>query len=206
MRETKLPNKTSESKYRDAFYMLFGFVALIWLIEVVDAIFFNGSLDRFGVNPRRLGGLWGIAFMPFLHGSFGHLASNTLPFIILGGMIMLQGKRYFVLASMVILLVSGSMVWLLGSSESVHIGASGLVFGYFGYLLGRAWFVRSPGAISLAVVVLFFYGGLIWGLRPFQDGVSWLGHLGGFFGGVASVWLMMGQGRGVKKTASFNLG
>jgi len=108
----------------------------------------------------------------------------------LGGMIAIRGLRDFMGATLIVMLAGGLGVWLFGQSNSVHVGASGLVFGYFGFLVACAWIERSPGSIVLALIVIALYGGLIWGVRPFQGQVSWLGHLFGLLGGVAAARLL----------------
>lgn len=170
--------------------LLFGFVALIWLLEVIDLTLFRGGLDQFGIRPRSLVGLVGIALAPVLHGGFGHLAANTLPFIILGWLILLRNTRDLFVVTAVTALASGLGVWIFGASYSVHIGASGVIFGYFGYLLLRGYFERSALSIALSLVVGLFYGGMIWGVFPTYFRVSWEGHLFGFLGGVIAARLM----------------
>ena len=175
---------------RSQLLILGGFVLLIWLVEIADWLIFKGSLDNLGVQPRTLVGLRGVLLMPFLHGGVGHLLANTIPFLVLGALIMLGGVSSFFTVSAVIILVSGVGVWLLGSADSVHLGASGLVFGFFGFLVTRAYFERSPGSILLALIAIIFYGGIIWGILPLQTGVSWLAHLFGFIGGVLAAYLL----------------
>ncbi|WP_377481540.1 MAG: rhomboid family intramembrane serine protease [Microcoleus anatoxicus] len=165
-------------------------VALFWMIEIVDVFVFRGALNSYGVRPRNLDGLQGILLMPFLHGSFAHLAANTLPFVTLGWLIMLREVSDFFVVSGVTMLVSGLGVWLTGAPNSVHIGASGLIFGYFGFLLLRGYFERSFNSILLSLIVGFFYGSLIWGVLPSQPGVSWQAHFFGFVGGVLTAQLL----------------
>ena len=170
--------------------ILGGFVALMWIIEIVDGFLLGGRLNAYGVRPRNIVGLRGILFMPFLHGNFAHLAANTLPFITFGWLIMLRETSDFFLVSAVTMLVSGIGVWLTGSPYSIHIGASALIFGHFGFLLLRGFFERSFMSIALSLFVGFLYGGLIWGVLPSQPGVSWQGHFFGFVGGVLAAQLL----------------
>jgi membrane associated rhomboid family serine protease len=170
--------------------LLFGFVALIWILEVIDLAIFRGGLDQFGIRPRSFGGLVGIALAPVLHVGFGHLAANTLPFIVLGWLILLRSTRDLFVVTAITALASGLGVWIFGASHSVHIGASGIIFGYFGYLLLRGYFERSFLSIALSLVVGLFYGGMIWGVFPTYFRVSWEGHLFGFLGGVFAARLM----------------
>ncbi len=181
---------TMGGQFKTPVIILGGFVILIWFLELIDWIILDGALDGLGVKPRSLSGLKGILLMPFLHGGFGHLLSNTIPFIVLGALVMLSGLSTFLIVAGLSILVSGVGVWLFGGGNSVHIGASGLVFGLFGFLITRAYFERSISAIIIAFAVLIFYGGILWGLLPFWLGVSWLGHLFGFAGGViAAYWI-----------------
>ena len=181
-------------QFKTPLLILGGFVVLAWFLELIDRLILGGALDGLGVKPRSFSGLKGILFMPFLHSGFGHLLSNTIPFIVLGALVMLSGLNTFFTVVGLSMVVSGVGVWLLGGANSVHIGASGVVFGLFGYLLTRAYFERSLSAIIIAFAVLVFYGGILWGLLPFWLGVSWLGHLFGFAGGVlAAYWLSKRQ-------------
>ncbi|MBA2449957.1 MAG: rhomboid family intramembrane serine protease [Chloroflexi bacterium] len=163
--------------------ILFTFIALIWALELVDLLLFGGSLDAFGIRPRTPSGLLGIIFAPFLHGGLPHLVANTVPFLTLGWLVMLRRTSDFFVVTLIAGLVGGLGVWLVGRPNSVHIGASGLVFGYLGYLLLRGYFERSVSAILLSIAVGLFYGGALWGLLPSQPGVSWQAHLFGFLGG-----------------------
>lgn len=175
---------------RGQLIILGAFVLIIWLVEFADWLIFDGSLDAYGIKPRTITGLRGILFMPFLHRGFGHLLANTIPIIVLGWLVMLRRKSDIFTVAAVTMLVGGLGIWLFGATNSVHVGASGLVFGFFGFLLAQAYFERSPAAIALAVVVFLLYGGIIWGVLPGQVGVSWLGHLFGFIGGVLAAYLL----------------
>jgi membrane associated rhomboid family serine protease len=177
-------------KVRNQAIILGGFILLIWLIELVDWIIFDHSLDAYGIKPRSVSGLRGILFMPFLHADFGHVLANTLPFIILGGLVIMRRTRDFFIVSGVIILVSGLGVWFFGGSGTVHIGASALVFGFLGFLLLRAYFEWSMTSIIIAIAVGLMYSGLLWGVLPLRAGVSWQGHLFGFIGGVLAAYLL----------------
>ncbi|MGE3166980.1 MAG: rhomboid family intramembrane serine protease [Planctomycetota bacterium] len=170
--------------------LLFLCLLVMWGVEAVDFVFFAGGLDQFGVRPRELAGLWGIVFSPFLHGDFRHLATNTVPFAILGWCVMLRRVSDFVAVTGFSALLGGLGVWLLGAPRTVHIGVSGVVFGYLGFLLGRALFERSIISVALALVASFLYGGLVWGLVQFEEGVSWEGHLCGFGAGLLAARLL----------------
>ncbi|MBE9223972.1 rhomboid family intramembrane serine protease [Phormidium sp. LEGE 05292] len=175
--------------------ILGGTVALMWILEFFDLTVFHGQLDNFGIIPGSPIGLRGILFAPFLHGNFVHLAANTIPFVTLGWLIMLRETSDFFVVSVVSMIVSGLGVWLFAPPHSIHIGASGVVFGYLGYLVFRGYFQRSPGSILLSLIVLFIYGSMIWGVLPTQIGISWQGHLFGFIGGAIAARILSPQKR-----------
>lgn len=208
-RPVSMESQSRDSGFRLSVFVLGGLVVLMWALEIIDCLFLHQSLDRYGVQPRRLVGLRGIVFAPFLHAGFRHLGANTVPLIVLGGMILARRLSDFVVVTVVAAVIGGLGVWLFGRSHTVHIGASGLIFGYFGFLLTCAVLERSARSIAAAVAVILLYGGLIWGLRPFQGQVSWLGHVFGLLGGVeAAHWLARrkraatrgGQGSGAPLT------
>lgn len=169
--------------------ILGGFVALMWLIELVDILVFRQALNIYGILPRQIIGLRGILFAPFLHGGLGHLIANTLPFLILGWFVMLRETSDFFVVTGITMLVSGLGVWLFGS-PGLHIGASGIIFGYLGFLLLRGYFERNIPSILLSLIVGVLYGSAIWGVLPLQQGISWEGHLFGFIGGVLAARLL----------------
>lgn len=171
-------------------FVLGGFIALIWAVEFIDSLFLGGALDLYGIRPRSFIGLRGILFAPFLHGSFAHVAANTVPFLTLGWLIMLRQTSDFFVVTAITMLVSGFGVWLTAPANSIHIGASGVIFGYFGFLLLRGYFERSFAAILFSLIVGLLYGGIIWGVLPFQYGISWQGHLFGFIGGALAARIL----------------
>lgn len=175
--------------------LLFGLLAIMWAVEAVDFLLPMVNLDQLGIRPRTERGLLGILLSPFLHVGFGHLLSNSLPFLLLGGLVMTGGRRQFLLLSLWVTLIGGSGVWLLGGSRTVHLGASLLIFGYLGFLLSRGIARRSIGGVLISLGLLFGYGGMLYGVLPGQPGISWLGHLCGFLAGIAGAWLFAGQPR-----------
>lgn len=164
-------------------------VAVMWAIEIVDYVE-NGRLDRYGILAHEPDGLPGILFAPFLHAGFGHLMANSVPLLILGFVAAIRGIGRFLAASLVIILVSGLGVWFTSPPDTLTIGASGLVFGYFGYVVARGLFDRRTLDIVLGVVVAVLYYSILWGALPTQPGVSWQGHLFGLIGGVIAAWLL----------------
>lgn len=173
--------------------LLFGLLAAMWVVEVLDFLLPFVNLDIFGIRPRSLRGLPGIFLCPFLHLGFGHLVSNSLPFLLLGGLVMTGGRRQFLQLSLWVTVIGGSGVWLLGGGQSVHLGASLLIFGYLGFLLSSGIVKRSVAGIALSLVLLFVYGGMLYGVLPGQPGISWLGHLCGFLAGIGGAYLQAGK-------------
>lgn len=163
-------------------------VGIFWIVEIIDFVVFKGKLDRFGIQPHSLIGLRGIIFAPFLHGGFGHLIANTIPFLTLGWLTMIQETSDFYIVSIVTAIVGGLGVWFFGGAGSIHIGASILIYGYLGFLLLRGYFQKNIPSILLSIVVFILYGGLIFGVFPSQVGVSWQGHLFGFLGGAVAAF------------------
>ncbi|MBD88795.1 MAG: rhomboid family intramembrane serine protease [Deltaproteobacteria bacterium] len=179
------PSSTGELTLGSRLKLIFGFLVLLWTIEIVDTVLLGSSLQHFGLQPRSLDGLVGILTMPFLHGGWDHLASNTFPLAIFGTLVLLRGLERFLVVSAIIIVVSGTAVWLVARS-SIHIGASGLIFGYLGYLMSIGFWERKLGPVLLSLAIGFLYGGMLWGVLPGQPGVSWEGHLFGFLAGVLS--------------------
>ncbi len=170
--------------------LLAALVAILWAIEIVDLVIFGGRLDGFGIRPRTWHGLGQVFIAPWLHVGIGHLAANTVPLVVLGWLVMLRRMRDFVVVVVASALVSGLGIWLFGGPRTIHLGASGVIFGLLGALLARAYFERSWPALALALLAGFLYGGMLWGVLPGAPGVSWLGHLFGFVGGVLAAWLV----------------
>jgi len=174
--------RPTRSRFATAATTIGGFVLLLWVIELVDTLM-GHRLDAFGVRPWDLGGLSGILFAPLLHLGWGHLIANTGPLLVLGFVILLSGVGTWLRVTAVVWLVGGLGTWLTGGPGSVHIGASGLVFGWIVYLVLRGVFSRSLLQIGVGVVILLAYGAILWGVLPGQFGISWQGHLFGAIGG-----------------------
>jgi len=163
--------------------------AVMWIVEIADQID-NGRLERHGIVPRSTDGLEGVAFAPFLHAGWDHLIGNTLPFLVLGAAIALGGAARVALVTVIVAVVGGLGTWLVAPANTVHIGASGLVFGFAAYLVARGFFSRSFVQIGIGLVVVAIWGTtLLNGLAP-ADGISWQGHFFGAVGGVLAAWLL----------------
>ena len=160
-----------------------GTSAAMVAVHVVN-FFTGGYLSTFGIEPREIGSAYSIATAPWLHANIGHLGSNLAAFVVLGSLVLLQGLRYFVKASALIILLGGALVWLFGR-DATHIGASGWIFGLWSLVIALAWFDRSPRNIAIALAVVFFYGGMVFGVLPTAGYISFESHL---FGAIAGIF------------------
>jgi membrane associated rhomboid family serine protease len=179
--------------------------AACWLVFVLDNLIWHGHLAQHGIIPRHLGSLTGILWSPFLHTSYQHLAANTLPLLILGGILCARGKGQFVAVTVGGILLGGILTWLF-ARNACHIGASGLIFCYFGYIASLAWFNRTFGTLCLSVLCILGYGGMIKGILPTLAGISWEGHLAGLVAGVALGSLMSKPRKAPNAPANPNAG
>jgi membrane associated rhomboid family serine protease len=179
------------STFRQASDRALIIVAWMCVIEFADHLLrqqSNLTLDALGIAPRTTRGLAGILLSPLLHADFAHLAANAIPLLILLT-ILFWDRRYQPWPTLgSIWLVSGFGTWLIGRSDSVHIGASSIVFGLVGYLVLAGLLLRSWRAALVAILVAFAFGGIFYGVLP-QDGpISWEGHLSGALAGLAVAW------------------
>lgn len=163
-------------------------LGIMWAINLVNWLFLGSMLNIFGVLPRNLFGLLGIVFSPILHANFNHLFFNSFPLFIMANLVLLGGKPLFYTVTFIIVILSGSLVWLVGR-RAIHIGASGLLMGYWSYLLFNAFKTKSGMAIVLGFVTIYYFGGMIMDLFPEDRKVSMEGHICGFLGGVAAIYL-----------------
>src|SRR5467141_484344 len=164
-------------------------VALCWAVFILNNLILHGHLNQYGLRPRHIGGLPGIIWSPFLHGSFQHLMANTVPLALLGAILCLRGRNEFAIVTMMGVILSGVLTWLIGRN-AYHIGASGLIFCFFGYLASLAFFERKIGTLLLSIVCIVGYGGIIRGILPTSSAVSWEGHLAGFISGITLAWFL----------------
>jgi membrane associated rhomboid family serine protease len=189
---TSASTASPPAKRADAFRAVAAIVGIMWIVEAVNALD-HQRLDSHGIVPRSVSGLQGIAFAPFLHESYGHLIANTIPLAVLGLMVALAGPARLLQVTGIVVVVSGLGTWLTAASDSVTVGASGLVFGYAAYLVARGLFSRRLGELGIAVVVgALFAGALLWGLAP-RAGISWQDHLFGGVGGVLAARLFAAE-------------
>jgi membrane associated rhomboid family serine protease len=178
-----------ESPGLKRFAPILALVALCWVVFAINNLLFSGYFSQYGIIPRRISSLPGIVWAPFLHGSLTHLAANTLPLLVLGAILCGRSGSEFALVSVAGTLVGGGLTWLF-AREASHIGASGLVFCFFGYLGSLAYFRRTFGTLVLSAVCVLGYGGMLKGILPTSTAVSWEGHLAGLVTGIALAGVM----------------
>ena len=163
---------------------LWEFIAFLWILDIVDQVLFNGQLNGLGLRPGDWDHWEGFFFMTFLHADFYHLLNNTIGLVVFGTLLLARSRDDLYMASISAILGCGLAIMFLGEPGSVHIGASGLVFGWWSFLIARGFYQRNFHSILIAVFVIFFFGGMIYGVLPGQSAISWQGHLGGAIGGV----------------------
>jgi len=180
----------SVRKVRDALVLMGAFIALIWILQVAN--WADGyRLDaEFGIWPHSVTRLGDIFTAPFLHFSWQHIEGNTVPLFVLGVLAAYRGLKKFLLATLIIAVVSGLAVWLFQSGSELTVGASGLIFGYFGYVLVRGFFDRNLLDIGLGAIAGVLYWTILQVAIPGTPGISWIGHLGGLLGGVLAAWVL----------------
>ncbi|GAB3658683.1 rhomboid family intramembrane serine protease [Glycomyces tarimensis] len=165
-------------------------IAAMWLVLIADMVV-PAHLTQYGIVPRQAEGIVpGFIAAPFLHAGTGHLVANMVPLAVMGTIAALRDWKACWIALGVVVIVSDLGVWLTSPTGSVTVGASGVVFGLFGYLLGRGVFVRRLGDIAISVLVILVYGSMVWGIFPAGPHISWQGHLFGFIGGLAAAFAL----------------
>jgi len=169
-------------------------LGVMWLVEIVNKIDGQG-LSADGIYPRTLSGLPGILSAPFLHAGFGHLIGNTIPFIVLGLIVAAAGARRVIEVTVIVILVAGLGTWLTAGSHTNTVGASGVVFGYAGYVIARGFFSRSIVALAAGVVVALMFGGALAADLIPKTGISWQDHLFGGLGGILAARVLDGRPR-----------
>jgi membrane associated rhomboid family serine protease len=171
-------------------------LTVMWGLEVADYVT-DGSLQSYGLEAHNVDDLPDIFTAPFLHANFDHIMGNTIPFAILGFLAAVRTIGKFLAMNLIVIIVAGLGVWFTAPANSITLGASVLVFGYFGYLIGRGVFERSLLDAALAVAVIAFYGGIVYGVLPTDLPISWQGHLFGLLGGLWSAFLLRRRRRAV---------
>lgn len=163
-------------------------IGILWLITLINK-FLGYRLNILGIWPRTLPGLIGIIFCPVLHANFNHLFFNTIPLFVLASLVLMSGYKIFYSVTFAIIILSGLAIWLFGK-RGIHVGASALIMGYFGYLLANAYYQFNATTAILAILCLYYFGGLLLELVPTaRKNISWEGHVFGFFAGIAVAYL-----------------
>ena len=173
----------------DRMTWVIGLLVAIWLVAVLNLMTGYSLNGWFGLEPRAVRGLDGVLLMPLLHGSLSHAAANTVPLVVLGGVVATTAERVALTATALIVLLGGFAVWVFGKS-AIHVGASGLIFGWFGFLVARGFIERRVLPMLVAAAVVLVYGTMIWGVLPGQPGVSWESHLFGALSGVLAAFVL----------------
>jgi len=176
------------------------FLGVIWGVQIINFLVGYDLNAWLGLSTRRTSGLIGILTCPFLHGSFQHAAANSAPLALMGGLILGINRRSFLPATLMIMVIGGGLTWLLARPNTIHVGASGLVFGYLGFLVVYGVLTRKIVTIIGSILAVIFYGYLISGVLPAGPGISFEGHLFGLLGGVVAAFVLSKYYRG-KETA-----
>jgi membrane associated rhomboid family serine protease len=177
-------------KFRDALIVMGAFLAVIWILQVVNWAVGYRLDSEFGILPEHASRLPEIFTAPFLHFSWQHIEGNSVPLFVLGVLAAYRSLVRFLFASLIIAVASGMAVWLFQSGNELTVGASGLIFGYFGYVLVRGFFDRNLVDIGVGLVAGALYWTILAVAIPGTPGVSWIGHVGGLVGGVLAAWLL----------------
>ena len=174
---------------KKAFFLMVGFIALIWVLQIFNWVGHYRLDYDYGILPRNIGRLPEIVTAPFLHFSWNHLEGNSGPLFVFGLLAAYRGVKKFLGVTLIVAVTSGLAVWLFQGGNELTVGASGLIFGYFGYVLSRGLFDRNLIDVLTALVMALSYAYILTVAIPGAPGVSWIGHLGGLIGGIASGWI-----------------
>lgn len=174
---------------KKAFFLMVGFIALIWVLQIFNWVGHNRLDYDYGILPRDIGRLPQIFSAPFLHFSWDHIEGNSGPLFVFGLLAAYRGVKKFLGVTLIVAATSGLAVWLFQGGNELTVGASGLIFGYFGYVLARGVFDRNLIDVLTALVMALSYAYILTVAIPGAPGVSWIGHLGGLIGGIASGWI-----------------
>jgi membrane associated rhomboid family serine protease len=174
---------------KKAFFLMVGFIALIWVLQIFNWVGHNRLDYDYGILPHNIGRLPQIFTAPFLHFSWDHIEGNSGPLFVFGLLAAYRGVKKFLGVTLIVAVTSGLAVWLFQGGNELTVGASGLIFGYFGYVLSRGVFDRNLIDVLTALVMALSYAYILTVAIPGAPGVSWIGHLGGLIGGIASGWI-----------------
>jgi membrane associated rhomboid family serine protease len=173
--------------YLEAPWCYIAWPAAAMVLGTIIPLISDRAASRLGVVPRKVSGLVGIVTAPFVHANIAHLAANLPPFIVLGALVLRHDQPHFIEVAATIAVAEGVLLWLFGRNAS-HVGMSGVIFGFLGYLLAVAWYTRTTPDLLVAGGVMLLYGGMLAGIKPVRDGTSWEGHLFGLLVGLVRAW------------------
>lgn len=173
--------------FTDTPYIYLSWPGLAMIVGWLIALCSKQAAQSLAIVPRTAGGLVGLVTAPFVHANLAHLAANLPPFLVLGALVLRHGESHFLEIALIIALAQGLLLWLLGRNAA-HVGMSGVIFGFLGYLLAFAWFTRATPDLFVAGGVLIFYGGMLAGVAPARGATSWEGHLFGLLAGLGAAW------------------
>jgi membrane associated rhomboid family serine protease len=185
-----------------ALVFMLGFLGLLWLIQVINWADSYHLDSRFGILPHHESHLGDIFTAPLLHFNWQHLEGNSIPFLVLGFLAAYRGIMRFVAVTLIVAITSGLAVWFFQSSSELTVGASGLIFGYFGYVLVRGIFDRNLVDVVVGILAGVAYFGILAVAIPGTPGVSWIGHAGGLAGGVLAGWVLRSRRPAVSPAAA----
>jgi len=174
---------------KKALWVMVGLLAVLWVVQIVNSIGGYDLTQEFGIEARDPASLPEIFSAPFMHSSWGHIEGNSGPLFVFGFLAAYRGVKKWLSVSVLIIVASGLGVWFTSPSDSITVGASGLVFGYFGYIIVRGLFDRHPIDIVIGIVMALCFAYQFTSLLPTDERVSWQGHLFGFAGGIVGGWL-----------------
>jgi membrane associated rhomboid family serine protease len=174
--------------FAEAPWYFLSWAAVGMVLGTLIGVLAPAAAKQLAVVPRTGGGLVGLVTAPFVHANFAHFAANLPPFLVLGALVLRQGEAQFLVVAPGIALGQGVLLWLLGR-RAAHVGMSGVIFGFLGWLVAVAWFTRANADLLAAGGVLVFYGGMLAGLAPARNGTSWEGHLFGLVAGGGAAWI-----------------
>lgn len=174
-------------------------LCLLFVAVHLANILSGGYLNNYGIDPREIDSIYTIFTAPWLHGDFTHLGNNMLAIVVFSFLCLINGRRYFLVASFMIIAITGILVWLF-ARDALHIGASGWIFGLWSLNIALGWIERSFRNIVVALGIVFFYGGMVVGMLPTAGFVSFESHLFGAIAGVITA-IFLERNRAVIRSA-----